>query len=78
MSELYLRLGDYWDRHDAGEIWDQTKPAEFEIDLKSERRYYPIEKTLSHKLNRIAEAQGVSSETLINLWVQEKVAQSKS
>jgi len=72
----YEEIGEYWDAHEVSEIWDETKPVEFEIDIRSERRYYPIEKALSRKLNQIAEAQGVSPETLINLWVQEKVTQS--
>ena len=76
-ASSYEQMGEYWDTHSLDEVWDQTKPVEFEIDIRSERRYYPIEKTLSQRLHQIAEAQGVSSETLINLWVQEKVAQSK-
>jgi len=73
----YKEIGEYWDTHDAGEAWDQGEPVEFEIDIKSEKRYYSIEKTLSQKLTQIARAQGVSAETLINLWVQEKVALAK-
>ena len=72
--EKYEEIGEYWEAHDAGEAWDKGEPVEFEIDIKSERRYYPIEKTLSRKLNQIARAQGVSAETLINLWLQEKIA----
>lgn len=70
----YEEIGEYWDTHDASEAWDQGEPVEFEIDIKAEKRYYPIEKTLSQKLNQIARAQGVSAETLINLWLQEKIA----
>lgn len=33
----YEEIGEFWDFHDAGEVWDQTKPAEFEVELKSER-----------------------------------------
>ena len=69
----YQEMGEYWDTHDVGEVWDRTAPAEFEVDMKSERHYYPIERTLSQKLSRVAEAQGVSPETLINLWLQEKL-----
>jgi hypothetical protein len=76
-ARSYEEMGEYWDTHGLGEIWDETKPVEFEIEIKSERHYYPIERDLSKKLHQIAEAQGVSSETLINLWVQEKVAGSK-
>jgi hypothetical protein len=73
----YEEIGEYWDTHDASEAWDQGEPVEFEIDIKSEKRYYPIEKTLSQKLTQIARSQGVSSETLLNLWVQEKIAKAQ-
>lgn len=72
----YEEIGEYWSRGDAGEIWDRTAAAEFEVDIKAEKRYYPVERVLSQRISRLAEAQGVSSETLINLWLQEKLAQS--
>lgn len=74
----YEEMGEYWDSHDVGEVWDQMRPVEFEVDIKSERRYFPIERELSQRLAKAAEAQGVSAETLINLWVQEKLAHSGS
>jgi hypothetical protein len=70
----YEEIGEYWDSHDASEAWDQGKPVEFEIDVKAGKRYFPIEKNLSQKLDQIARSQGVSAETLINLWLQEKIA----
>ncbi len=76
-ARSYEEMGEYWDTHSLDEVWDQTKLAEFEVDIKSDKRYYPIEKTLSEKLTQIARAQGVSAETLINLWIQEKIALAK-
>ncbi len=70
----YQTIGEFWDNHDLGDYWDKTKPAEFEISIGSERRYYPIDKNLSNQLKEIAQKQGISAETLINLWVQEKLS----
>ena len=72
----YQEIGEYWDAHDAGEIWDGTEEVKFEVDLESDVFYYAVETTLSSKLHSIAERRGVSVETLINLWVQEKVNSS--
>jgi hypothetical protein len=69
----YEEIGDYWDSHDLSEVWEKTEPVEFEVDLKSERFYYPIERSLSDQVARIAHERGVSPETLVNLWIQEKV-----
>ena len=71
----YQEIGEYWDAHDAGEIWDETEEVKFEVDLKSDVFYYAVETSLSSKLHSIAERRGVSAETLINLWLQEKVNQ---
>jgi hypothetical protein len=77
-ASSYEEIGEYWDNHDVTGVWDQTRPVEFEVAISSERRYYPIEKTLSQKLSQIADAQGISAETLVNLWIQEKIVQSES
>ena len=71
----YQEIGEYWDSHDAGEIWDATEEVKFEVDLKSDVFYYAVETSLSSKLHTIAERRGVSAETLVNLWLQEKVNQ---
>jgi hypothetical protein len=74
-ASSYQEIGEYWDAHDLGEVWDKTEEAEFEVDLKSDVFYYPVETSLSSKLHSIAEQRGVSPETLVNLWLQEKVNQ---
>jgi hypothetical protein len=74
-AKSYQEIGEYWDSHDLGEIWDETGEAEFEVYLQSDVFYYAVETSLSSKVNSIAEKRGVSAETLINLWLQEKVNQ---
>ena len=74
-ASSYQEIGEYWDTHDAGEIWDETEEAKFEVALQSDVFYYAVETSLSSKLHRIAERRGVSAETLVNLWLQEKVNQ---
>ena len=74
-ASSYKEIGEYWDAHDAGEIWDETEEVKFEVDLKSDVFYYAVETSLSSKLHTIAERRGVSAETLVNLWLQEKVNQ---
>jgi len=40
--------------------------------------YYPVEKGLSQEIRMIAKKRGVSSDTLINLWIQQKVQEQHS
>ncbi len=72
-AQSYQEMGEFWDEHDLGDYWDQTEPVDFEIDIQSETTYYAVESTLAMKLHKIAGQRGVSAETLLNLWVQEKI-----
>ncbi len=72
-AESYKEIGDFWDTHDLADYWDKTKSVEFEIEIQSEVTYYAIDKELSANIRAIAKQQGVSADTLLNLWVQEKL-----
>jgi hypothetical protein len=74
----YKEIGEYWDVHDLSEFWEKTKKAKFDVQIESEITYYPIEKSLSEKLQSVAKKQGVSSDTLINLWIQQKLQEKPS
>ena len=74
----YKEIGEYWDVHDLSEFWEKTKKVKFEVQIESEITYYPIEKSLSEKLQSVAKKQGISSDTLINLWIQQKLQEKPS
>lgn len=60
--------GEFWDTHDSADYEDLMEDVEFEINLPPrETRSYAVAKDLSAKLHQIAQQQGVSTETLINL-----------
>ena len=67
---------EFWDSHDLGEYWDSTKEAEFEVEI--ERRVFltALEPELAKRLSECARRQGVSAETLINVWLSEKLGES--
>jgi hypothetical protein len=71
----YKKIGNYWDSHDLAE---DTEETEFEVDLKSDVFYYPVEISLSSRIHSIAEEKGVSTEALVNLWLREMVNQEVS
>ena len=72
-ARSYKEIGDFWDTHDLDDYWDQTEPVDFEVDIQSEVTYYALDRELSQMLSEVAEERGVSAETLLNLWVQEKL-----
>lgn len=75
-ARSYQEIGEFWDTHDLGEFWEATEPAEFEVDIQSEVTYYAVAPNLARKLRTLAHQQGLSGETLLNLWVQEKMLET--
>lgn len=66
-------IGEYWDNHDLTDHWDEKRPAEFEVDIQSEVTYYAVDNELSQKVQAYAKRRGISPDTLLNLWLQEKL-----
>ncbi len=74
-AETYKEIGEFWDENDLADYWEQIEPVEFEIEIESQTTYFPVETNLSAKLAAVARQHGVSPETLLNLWIQEKTAE---
>jgi hypothetical protein len=72
-AQSYQSMGEFWDTHDLTDFWEQTAPAEFEVDLQSQTIYYAVDQVLSVKIMEIAQQRGVSPETMLNLLVQAKL-----
>lgn len=69
-------LWGFWDTHSSADYEDAMEPVEVEIDLSSSKMYCPVAKDILRKVRAQARQQGVSTETLINLWLQEKLGAS--
>jgi len=67
---------EFWDSHDLGDYWDLTKEAEFEAGIQRRVFLTALEPELAKRLSDCARKQGVSTETLINVWLSEKLAES--
>ncbi|MBI5474529.1 MAG: hypothetical protein HY961_19505 [Ignavibacteriae bacterium] len=72
-ASSYQQMGEFWDTHDLSDYWSQTRKARFEVKIDSEVTYYALENSLSEKLQTLAKKKGVSSDTLLNLWIQQKL-----
>ena len=64
---------DFWDSHDLSDYWDQSREARFQVDIKSHRFLTALDPDLAQKLTARARQRGVSTETLINVWLTEKL-----
>jgi len=77
-ARSYAQLGEYWDKHDLSDMWGKTKKMKFEVVAEPEATYYPIERDLSARIQSVAKKQGVSSDTLVNLWLEQKIKEQKA
>jgi hypothetical protein len=69
-----MEASEFWDSHDASDYWDKTKEAKFKSTLTKEPKYVAIENTIAKKVFVISKKRRISTETLINLWLKEKIS----
>lgn len=66
----------FWDTHSTSDYEDMMEDVDIQIDVYSSRVYCAVAKDLAAQLRAHARKQGVSTETLINLWLREKISGS--
>jgi hypothetical protein len=66
---------EFWDTHSLADYWDETHEVEVVVRT-SPRQWIPLAANLATKVTEQARQEGVSIESLINLWVAEKVQSS--
>jgi len=71
----YKEIGEYWDSHDLSEVTKEIEDIAFEFEPGSDVHYYALENSLSSDLQSIATERGISAETLVNLWLRERMGQ---
>jgi hypothetical protein len=69
----HKEIGEFWDIHDLTEFWRRTRKASFDVDIQSEAICYPLDKRLADQVQFLAMKRGISADTLVDLWVQEKL-----
>jgi len=72
-SRSTAKMAAFWDTRDATKFEDQTYEVEMEFDLGIRRYYIAVDLELLVRLRKIAMEQGIGVESLVNLWLQERV-----
>jgi len=76
-ARSYQEIGEYWDAHDIPSSTMRDRAPKFSVDIQRRRFLVAIEPALFAKVRRRAAKKGLSAESLLNLWVQEKCAKSR-
>jgi hypothetical protein len=68
------KMGEFWDEHEFTEFDDPNAPdVEAHISVS-----IPIEPDLLSDIEELAHQRGIKVETLVNLWLKEKVVETKT
>ncbi len=68
-------MAEFWDTHSLADYDDQTYEVEMTFDPAARRSLVGIKPELMNELRRIARLRQVSTQTLINVWLQQRVDQ---
>ncbi len=74
--ETLEEIAGFWDTHSTADYDDLTREVEFEVSLRKRGdsvQGIMLLPELSKTLEALAKARGVSLETLVNVWLTEKV-----
>ena len=66
------KMGEFWDTHDFTEFDSDIPDVKFDVTCA-----VPVEIDLFAQIEQQARQRGVSVETLVNLWLQQKIAESQ-
>ncbi len=69
-------ISEFWDTHSLDDYWEETREVEFEIRA-AQRRRVTLEPKIYKQLEAEARIRGVVPETLVNLWLAEKLQATK-
>ena len=67
----------FWDSHDLTDYLEQTREINGEVNIRRRVFLTALAPELVKKLVACARKQGVSTETLINVWLTEKVSAAR-
>lgn len=65
-------IADFWDSNSLDDYWNQTYEVSFELRIKRRRRI-TISPEIYEKIEAQARERGILPETLVNLWLAEKL-----
>ena len=74
-SHTIEEMAEFWDTHSLADYEDQTYEVEMSFAPSARRTYIGIEPELLEELRHIARERHVSLQTLVNVWLRQRVDQ---
>jgi CopG antitoxin of type II toxin-antitoxin system len=76
-TDSLAELVEFFETHDMGEYWDQMAEADFDIDIRRRKHLVALDDDLAGEVSKIARSRQVSSESLVNALLREKLAEMR-
>lgn len=70
-------IADFWDARSLSDHWDETHEAHIEVRAKRRRRV-TLDPELYSEIEAQARTRGISPETLVNLWLAERLKNERA
>ncbi len=70
-------IADYWDTHSLADHWEKTHEVNFEVRMQRKCRV-TLTPEIYEKIESQALEQGILPETLVNLWLAERLQEIES
>lgn len=72
--ESLEEAGKFWDTHDSADYEQFMRDVEFDVDIKKRTYLVPVDSSLYRRIQSIARKKGISTEALVNRWIEEKAS----
>jgi len=66
----------FWDTHSTADYEDLMEGVQVDVDVRSRKTYCALAQDLAGQIRSQARRQGVATETLVNLWLREKMMEA--
>lgn len=74
-AQTLEELAEFWDTHSLADYWEQTSEVEFQVRAKARHRV-TLAPEVFDKLEHQARIRGLKPETLVNLWLAERLQEA--
>ena len=74
-AQTLEEIADFWDTHSLADYSNQVYEVEFEVRA-SRRRRVTLDPEVFGSIATQAQQRGISPETLVNLWLAERLGQA--
>jgi hypothetical protein len=70
--DTLAEAAEFWDTHDSADYEDMMVDVDIEVDIKRHIYFVPVAQSIFGRVREKARSQGVSTETMVNLLLQQQ------